>query len=104
MGDIFRLQPREPIMLINNRRNSDGFVGPPAPNTTQKTKEPFSWNTLISSVGDSVTSIFGFLTSQNNQKLASQYPQYPQRNNNLLWIGIGLVAVVVVIIIVATRK
>jgi len=105
--DIFKLQKR-PIMAINNRENFiDAYgrevVGPPAPNTTQK--EAFSWNNLVSTLGNSISSIFGGLAGMKNAEAAQNYRQYNQQGtNSLLWIGIAVIAVIVIVVIMVSRK
>jgi uncharacterized membrane protein YidH (DUF202 family) len=108
MGDIFSLQEKKPIMTINSKRNFTNIygqeeVGPPRQNTTQK--EVFSWNNLISTLGSSISSIFGGLAGMKNAEAAQNYQQYQrQKTNNMLWIGIAVVVVIVLVVIFATRK
>ena len=74
-------------------------------NAQNKSGGSLDWNGLISSVGDSVSSVFGWLTASKQGQINAQYQQQQNRNNNsVLWIGLGVVAVVVVGLIVFLRK
>jgi hypothetical protein len=69
------------------------------------TKSGFDWNNLISTVGNSFSSIFGGLAGMKNAEASANYRQYQQqKNNGLLWIGLAVVAVIVVVVVMVSRK
>ena len=96
--NIFRLQQNKPIMVGRIRRHADGDV---AEVNTGK----FDWNNLISTIGTSISSIFGGLTASKQAELYQNQQQYQSRNNNtLLWAGMAVIVVIVIVVIMVSRK
>ena len=91
MMNIREINKREPVFRQGGvRRNADGDI---------------DWNNLITTAGNSISSVFGWLTSKNVSTINAQQQEQQSRNSNtVLWIGIGVVVVIVVGLIVFLRK
>ena len=107
--NVFNLKPVRPIFRTSVRRRNAGEVGPTMAdgsfysNTGNSGK--FNWNNLVSTLGDSISSIFGGLTGMKQAQMYQNSQMYQNRNTNtLLWIGIGVVAIIVIVIILLSRK
>ena len=106
--NIFNL--RQPSPSIYGRRNNAGEIGPTLADgsfysTSSSSNSSFSWNNLISTLGNTISSVFGGLTSAKQLEAMQNAQMYQQRNNNsMLWVGIGVVAVIVIAIILLSRK
>lgn len=115
MANIVDLQVSRPIMVIKRRNNagcpsSEEHMGPHLPscplNQASGNNNSFDWNNLISSVGNSLTSIFGYLGSKTGGSNNNNNWYNPQQKgtNAVLWIGIVVVILIVGVVIFATRK
>ena len=104
MINVFDLKPSRPVFRATIRSNANGVSAPnDIPNAPKSNS--FDWNNLVSTLGDSISSIFGGLAGIKQAQLYQNQQNYDTRNtNSLLWIGILVVAVIVVAIILVSRK
>jgi hypothetical protein len=91
---------RSPVDLRANFRYHSNETG----NEETKTKG-IDWNNLITNVGNSFSSVFGYLTaSKASQLQGGNNQQYKGNSNSVMWIGIAVVAVIVIGLVIFLRK